>query len=271
VEGELEDAAARAERLPSSENSFRWLFLNQRIDASAPFVSRAVWAACGGPVVEDLTDRVVFAGLDLSSVADLTALVCVTPVEGVWNAVPTFWLPGASLLERARADRVPYDVWERAGFLQKTPGPTVEYEYVAQHLWDLVQTARVQKIAFDRWNFRHLKPWLLRAGFDETDLDPENKDGLFVAFGQGLASMSPALRELESAILNGKLAHGGHPVLTMCAANATVWGDKAGNRKLDKMKSHGRIDGMVALAMAMSVAGTWTETSVPFDALALIA
>jgi phage terminase large subunit-like protein len=258
---ELEDAAARAERLPSSENSFRWLFLNQRIDASAPFVSRAVWAACGGPVVEDLTDRVVFAGLDLSSVADLTALVCVTPVDGVWNAVPTFWLPGASLLERARADRVPYDVWERAGFLQKTPGPTVEYEYVAQHLWDLVQTARVQKIAFDRWNFRHLKPWLLRAGFDETELDPENKDGLFVAFGQGLASMSPALRELESAILNGKLAHGGHPVLTMCAANATVWGDKAGNRKLDKMKSHGRIDGMVALAMAMSVAGTWTEAA----------
>ena len=258
---DLEDLAERAERLPSEENSFRWLYLNQRIEASAPFISRQVWASCGASVVESLADRVVFAGLDLSAVADLTALVCVTEVDGVWHVKPTFWLPGDSLIERAKADRVSYDVWEREGFLYKTPGPTVEYEYVAQYLFDLVQTADVRKIAFDRWNFRHLKPWLLRVGFDERELDVEGSDGLFAPFGQGMASMSPALRDLESVILNGKLAHGGHPVLTMCAANATVKADPAGNRKLDKMKSHGRIDGMVALAMAMSVAGTFTAPS----------
>ena len=78
--------------------------------------------------------------------------------------------------------------------------------------------------------------------------------------GQGFQSMSPALRDLEADILNTRIAHGGHPVLTMCAANATVRSDPAGNRKLDKMKSHGRIDGMVALAMARAVAGTWQAT-----------
>jgi phage terminase large subunit-like protein len=105
-------------------------------------------------------------------------------------------------------------------------------------------------MAFDRWNFRHLKPWLEKAGFDEDEL------GRFVEFGQGFASMSPALRDLESTILNGKLIHDGHPLLTMCMANAVVKADPSGNRKLDKQKASGRIDGAVALAMAASVAAT---------------
>jgi phage terminase large subunit-like protein len=112
-------------------------------------------------------------------------------------------------------------------------------------------------VAFDRWNWRHLKPWLLQAGFLEGQL--EGDGAIFEQMGQGFQSMSPALRDLESAVLNKRIAHGGHPVLTMCAANATVQADPAGNRKLSKMKSHGRIDGMVALAMAMSVAGTFSE------------
>ena len=106
----------------------------------------------------------------------------------------------------------------------------------------------VEKIAFDRWNFKHLKPWLLKAGFDEFELDR------FVEFGQGFQSMSPALRDLESDLLNEKIAHGDHPVLTMCAANSVCQTDPAGNRKLAKHKSSGRIDGMVSLAMAKSVA-----------------
>ena len=255
--------AEDARRMPSRESEYRNLILNQRVDMSAPFISRSVWADCGGPVVPDFKGLPVFAGLDLSEVSDLTALVCVAPVADVWHVKPTFWLPGLNLAEKARADRVPYDVWARDGWLQTTPGKTVDYEFVAAFLWHLCQANDVRKIAFDRWNWRHLKPWLLKAGFTEDQL--EGDAAIFEQMGQGFQSMSPALRDLESAILNGRIVHGGHPVLTMCAANATVQADPAGNRKLSKIKSHGRIDGMVALAMAMSVAGTWQESAPSYE------
>ena len=247
--------AEDARRMPSRQSEFENLVLNRRVDASAPFISRTAWTDCAGPVVPDFKGLPVYAGLDLSEVSDLTAFVAVAPVADAWHVKPTFWLPGTGLADKARADRVPYDLWHKQGWLQASPGPTVDYEFVAAFLWDFCQANDVRKIAFDRWNWRHLKPWLLKAGFTEEQLSDEG--ALFEPMGQGFQSMSPALRDLESAILNKRIAHGGHPVLTMCAANATVQADPAGNRKLSKMKSHGRIDGMVALAMAMSVAGTW--------------
>lgn len=247
--------AEDARRMPSREAEFRNLILNQRVDMSAPFISRNVWQACAAPVVPSFKGLPVFGGLDLSEVSDLTAFVPVAPVDEVWHVRPVFWLPGSGLSEKARADRVPYDVWAREGWLQTTAGATVDYEFVAAFLYDFCATNDVRKIAFDRWNWRHLKPWLAKIGFSDDQLDGDM--ALFEPMGQGFQSMSPALRDLESAILNKRIAHGGHPVLTMCAANATVQADPAGNRKLSKMKSHGRIDGMVALAMAMSVAGTW--------------
>lgn len=266
-EKDMEDFAEQARRLPAKETTFRWLYLNQRVDASAPFVSRAIWSACGGQVTGNWSGP-VFGGLDLSEVSDLTALALITPVDGVWHVKPTFWLPGYGLADKARADRVPYDVWAKDGQLETTPGKTVDYEFVAARLWKLSQEMDLRKVGFDRWNWRHLKPWLAKAGFAESQL--EGDEAIFVQMGQGFQSMSPALRDLEADILNARIAHGGHPVLTMCAANATVRSDPAGNRKLDKMKSHGRIDGMVALAMARAVAGTWRDSAVEFDALALI-
>jgi phage terminase large subunit-like protein len=107
-------------------------------------------------------------------------------------------------------------------------------------------------------------PWLIAAGF--TD---EQVDLLFEEFGQGFQSMSPALRDLESVLLNGQLRHANHPVLTMCAANAVVSTDPAGGRKLNKAKAAGRIDGMVALAMAFGVAPL--EAEQPLDVMAMIA
>jgi phage terminase large subunit-like protein len=246
--------AEDARRMPSRQSEFENLVLNRRVDMNAPFVSQSSWAACAAPVVESFKGLPVYAGLDLSEVSDLTAFVAVAPVDGVWNVKPTFWLPSQGLADKARKDRVPYDLWHQQGLLQATPGATVEYEYVAAFLWDFCEAHDVRKIAFDRWNWRHLKPWLQKAGFNDAQLD---EGGLFEPMGQGFQSMSPALRDLESAILNGRIAHGGHKVLETCARNATVQADPAGNRKLSKMKSHGRIDGMVALAMAMSVAGTW--------------
>jgi phage terminase large subunit-like protein len=147
---------------------------------------------------------------------------------------------------------VPYDVWAKSGMLQTTPGKSVEYEFVAEYLRGLFDRLDIRALGFDRWNFRHLKPWLIKAGFSEEEVAEK-----FVEFGQGMQSMSPALRDLESDLRNAKIAHGGHPVLTMCARNAVVQSDPAGSRKLTKLKSRGRIDGMVALAMARGVAGSY--------------
>lgn len=144
---------------------------------------------------------------------------------------------------------MPYDVWAREGFLNTTPGRSVEYEYVSEHIARLFETENIKKIAFDRFNMRHLKPWLAKSGISDAMVEERFHD-----FGQGYVSMSPALRTLESMLLNGRVRHGGHPVLTMCAANAVVKMDEAGNRKLDKRQSRGRIDGMVSLAMAAAVA-----------------
>lgn len=266
--GEIEAFAEAAQRLPSKESSFRWLYLNQRIDASAPFVSKSIWQACGGPVAE-FDGRPVFCGLDLSSVSDLTAFVAQAPIGDEWHVRPTFWLPEQGLREKARADRVPYDVWEREGWLQTTPGPAIDYRFVAAFLRGFCDEHDVRKIAFDRWGYRHLKPLLADAGFTDDQL--EGDDALFEPFGQGFQSMSPALLSLESKLLGRTIVHGNHPVLSMCAGNATVKSDPSGNRKLDKSRSRGRIDGMVALAMADSVAGTWAGEAASFDHLAMIA
>jgi phage terminase large subunit-like protein len=240
--------AEAARRMPAREAEFRNLILNQRIESNNPFISPSVWAACGTPVAP-LDGVQVYAGLDLSSTIDLTALVLLGKHDGKWHVHPTFWLPSEGLSEKSASDHVPYDLWHSQGYLQATPGKTVSYEYVAHHLRDVFQRYDVQKIGFDRWNMKHLKPWLLRAGFSEQMIVDH-----FVEFGQGMASMSPALRDLEQVLIEGELAHGGHPVLTMNVSNTVIVLDDAGNRKPSKRKSTGRIDGLVALAMAIGVA-----------------
>jgi phage terminase large subunit-like protein len=179
--------AEDARRMPSREAEYRNLVLNQRIETSNPFITRTVWQSCGALPKDNFKGLPVYGGLDLSEVRDLTACVLVAPVEGVWHVQPTFWLPGNGLRERARTDRVPYDLWAGQGYLNAIDGASsVEYEYVAAYLRDVFDTMDVRKFAFDRWNFRHLKPWLLKAGFTEGRLESK-----FVEFGQGFQSMSP--------------------------------------------------------------------------------
>lgn len=240
--------AEDARRMPSRQAEFENLVLNRRVEANSPFVSRTLWSSCSSDV-KRIDDVPVYGGLDLSEVKDLTALVLIGKVDGVWQVHPTFWLPKHGLADKSRTDRVPYDVWEREGKLIAAPGKSIDYEYVAVFLREQFERYDIRKIAFDRWNFKHLKPWLVKAGFSEEEIEEK-----FEEFGQGFQSMSPALRDLEGELLNGRIAHGGHPVLTMCAANAVVQTDPAGNRKLAKHKSSGRIDGMVALAEAFGVA-----------------
>lgn len=249
-EQEVLEMAEGARRMPSRENQYRNLVLNQRVEASSPLFSRNLWESCGGEVAE-FEDYPVYGGLDLSEVNDLTAFVMICKIGTIWNVMPKFWLPGESLRERSQKDRVPYDLWAKEGFLYAAPGKSVDYDYVAEYLFNLFEVLNIEKIAFDRWNFRHLKPCLVRAGFHEEQIEKH-----FLEFGQGFQSMSPAIRALEAEVLNGRLVHGNHPVLAMCAANACVQMDPAGNRKLNKQKSAGRIDGLQALAMAMGAASS---------------
>lgn len=253
---EVRSQALKAKRMPSSENAYRNLVLNQRVEARNPFVSRIVWQD-NGAEPRELKGRKVYGGLDLSSVSDLTSLELATEDGDVES---TFWLPEEGLAEKARTDRVPYDLWADQGFLKTTPGRAIEYEFVAEHLRWVFDTYDVQALAFDRYNMKFLKPWLERVGFTEKELER------FIEFGQGFASMSPAIRELESKLLSKKLRHGNHPVLTMCAANAVVVdGPTAGTRKFMKGKATGRIDGLVALAMAIGVMPQKSEEPKPLQ------
>src|SRR5262249_3245737 len=155
---------------PSAEASFRNLVLNQRISVSNMFISPSIWEANGSAVdAEALAANKVeiYAGLDLSSVSDLTALVLIGNVAGKWHLLPTFWLPAKGMVEKAGSDHVPYDKWARDGLLQTSPGRTVSYEYVADYLHSAFARYNIRKLAFDAWNFAHLKPWLLKAGFTE--------------------------------------------------------------------------------------------------------
>ena len=239
---DLRKQCKQAIDMPANEPEFRNLILNQRVEAVSPFVARSVWEA-NGAAPGDAAGLKVWAGLDLSSVNDLTSLEAVDETGGVHSQ---FWLPEVGLREKSRKDKVPYDLWAKEGFLNTTPGSAIEYEYVAAHLRKFFDRFDVQALAFDRYNMRFLKPWLVKAGFTDAELEK------FVEFGQGTASMTPALRELEVKLLNKSLRHGKHPVLNMCAANAKVVGD-SGARKFDKQRARGRIDGMVALAMAVGV------------------
>lgn len=254
---EVRRMATDARRMPSREASFRNLVANQRVEARSPFIIRGVWQACGA-VPEEIEGRDVYGGLDLSSVADLTALVLAAGDSSGYDVHPTFWLPSEGLAEKARNDRVPYDLWAKQGHLNTTPGPCIEYEFIAEHLRAVFDRCNVIAMAFDRYNMRFLKPWLEKTGFTEEEL------ARFVEFGQGFVSMSPALRELEALLLSKKIRHGNHPVLTMCASNAVTTSDPAGNRKLDKKKATGRIDGMVALAMAVGVMPNEAEAGLSF-------
>jgi phage terminase large subunit-like protein len=235
--------ANEAKRLPSRETAYRNLVLNQRVQAISPFVSPDIWKGNGG-APSRLDGATVDGGLDLGAVHDLTALQLVA-LDG---SVHTFaWMPEDGLAEKARLDKVPYDVWKREGHLLTTPGKAQSYDHVAAFMRQIFNRCNVRLLAFDRAYMKFLRPCLERAGFKESEL------ARFVEFGQGYLSMGPAIRELEVQLLEQRLRHGMHPVLTMCAANAAVVTDDVGNRKFTKKKSNGRIDCMVALAMAVSV------------------
>lgn len=243
--------ATQAKRIPVREASFRNLHLNQRIDAEVRFISAPDWIACGDEPVDavSLYGRPCWAGLDLSSVSDLTSLVLYFPHDG-GAVLPFFWIPSENIQDRSDTDRVPYRVWRDQGLIEATPGRAVDYKYVVRRLAQITADFDLQLCGFDRWRIDQIKRIMAEEGID---IPLEN-------FGQGFRDMGPAVDALEAAVLDKKLRHGSNAPLTWCMSNTVVETDPAGSRKLSKRRSREKIDGAVALAMAL---GCYEKSKAP--------
>ncbi|MEQ0924056.1 terminase TerL endonuclease subunit [Acinetobacter schindleri] len=243
-EPDMQKLAEKASRMPSAENTFRNLNLNQRVSTVSPFIAKQTWDTCLGDLPPIYECDEVWAGLDLSARTDLTACVFLGRKGEKYYTYPTVWTPEIGLVDRAKRDRVPYDLWVKQGYLFTTPGATVDYEYVAKHIGEIASDVKIlHAIAFDRWRIDVFKKECDKLGLELP----------LVAFGQGFKDMSPALDTLEAQLLNARIVHNNNPALNMASANAVVVKDPAGGRKLDKSKATNRIDPMVALAMACGV------------------
>ncbi len=244
--------ANRAKLTPAYLNTFLRLHLNRWTQQQTRWMPMEAWNECAGEV-EVATGQVCYAGLDLASAIDIAALLLVFPPpepvkpegeealedSGLYQFLPFFWVPEEHLIERVRRDRVPYDAWARMAFLKVTPGNVIDYGRIAADIIALGKSFNIREIAFDRWGAVQMSQDLEAAGFT------------MVAFGQGFASMSPPTKELLRLTLDGRIAHGGHPVLRWMADNVEVEFDAAGNVKPSRKKSREKIDGIVASIMGL--------------------
>ena len=236
-------ACESAKQNPGEENSFRQLRLNQWVKQAVRWMPMEKWDQCAFAVnEEELEGRVCYGGLDLSSTTDITAFVLVFPPldeEDKFQLLPYFWIPEETLDLRVRRDHVPYDVWERQGFLQTTEGNVVHYGYIEKFIERLGERFNIREIAFDRWGAVQMVQNLEGMGFT------------VVPFGQGFKDMSPPTKELMKLTLEQRIAHGGHPVLRWMMDNIFIRTDPAGNIKADKEKSTEKIDGAIAAIMGL--------------------
>jgi len=236
----LKRECAKAGNVPAYENTFRRLHLNQWTQQESRWIPMQAWESSAGELKPDLLKgKACYAGLDLSSTTDLTALVLAFPIDGVIKLLPFFWIPGDNLQERSKRDHVPYDLWLKQGLIYATDGNVIDYSFIVAKIIELRKLYALKEIAFDRW------------GAAKIVQDLEDLNVTVVPFGQGFASMSGPSKELLRLVLSGKLHHGGNPVLRWMADNAVVKSDPAGNIKPDKAKSTQRIDGIVASVMAL--------------------
>ena len=244
----LRTECARAVEMPAYENTFRQLYLNQWTEQDTRWLRMDHWAQGNKPCPVDLSGRECFAGLDLASTFDTTALVLLFPLEdGTYWVEPHFWIPEENAHQRERRDKVPYLTWAKQGHLRMTQGNVTDFDQVRADINELGKKYRIRQIAIDRWNATQLSTQL-------------QGDGLNVlGFGQGYGSMSSPSKQLESLVVSGKLLHGGHPVLTWQAGNVAIQRDSAAdNIKPSKARSTERIDGIVSLVMAIGIHATAT-------------
>lgn len=245
----------RAKRLPAAQNAFRRLHLCQWTQQSDRWIDLSLWDENAGQVDEkSLGGRVCYGGLDLSSVSDLTAWVMVFPHEDDREAVDVlarFWVPESKLLDDGNKYQAQYRAWVDQGLLMITPGDAIDYGFVRKQILADAQRFKLVSLNVDRL-------------FQGYQLSQELMDeGLQVfGMGQGFLSMAGPMREFERRLLAKKIHHGGNAVLRWMADCIAVKQDPAGNFKPDKASSQGRIDGIVALVMALDRAMRHDRSSI---------
>jgi phage terminase large subunit-like protein len=264
----LREQVAEATEMPSKENIVKRLNFCIWTESVTKWLSMEKWNACGDAVdAEVLKGRTCYAGLDLSSVSDVTAWIKVFPPEkigGKYSVLCRFFIPEDNMRDRVRKDKVPYDVWVRQGFITTTPGNIIDYAFILAAIEQDTKDYDIQELAFDRWGSQKITTDLQGLGFEV-----EGKKSL-IQFGQGFASMAAPTKELEKMVLAGEIAHGGNPVLAWMVSNTVVRMDPAGNQKPDKEKSTERIDGVVGLIMAIARAMLANDTTSVYESRGVI-
>ena len=243
----------QAKENPIKENNFRQLRLNQWVKSSLKPIPLRAWDACGGRFKPELLEELdCYGGMDLSSHIDLTSLGLVFPDgKGEYYSLHWFWIPEATMLEAEKRDKVPYRSWVKRGLVKATPGNVVDYAYILAELDEIRQRYRLKELAYDRWKASLLVQQLEEKGFAVDEKESGTGHPLLVEFGQGFKSMSPPTKELVTLAMQKKLHHGGNPVLRWNIDNLVLKVDEAENMKPDKAKSTQRIDGAVAMIMAL--------------------
>lgn len=239
----LRDAYREAKQNPADEITFKWLRMNMWVSSTISWIPDAIFMKGNEPIdMRLLEGRDCYAGLDLSSTGDITALVLIFPPRNSdekYILVPYFWVPEETIPQRVKANSVPYDVWEKQGHLLATEGNVIHYDFIEKFICDLGKKYHILEIAVDRWNATQMIQNLEGAGFT------------MVPFGQGFASMSTPTKEFYRLLMEGQIIHGGHPVLRWMAGNVVIETDAAENIKVTKAKSKEKIDGIVASIMAL--------------------
>ena len=239
----LRDAYREAKQNPADEVTFKWLRCNMWVSSTVAWIPDAIYMRGNEPIdVDALAGRDCYAGLDLSSTGDITALVLIFPPRNEdekYVLLPSFWIPEETIPRRVKANSVPYDIWEKQGYIMSTEGNVIHYDFIEKFIMDLSEKYHILEIAVDRWNATQMIQNLEGEGFT------------IVPFGQGFSSMSAPTKEFYRLLMEGRIIHGGNPVLRWMAGNVVIDTDPAGNIKVTKAKSKEKIDGIVAAIMAL--------------------
>jgi phage terminase large subunit-like protein len=245
----------KAIKLPSYENTFRMLHLNQWMSSASKWLSDQQWMACDrGPInLEDFRGRKCYAGLDLASVRDISAFVLLIPEDDRFTVIPYFFAPKENAFIRSRRDQVDYIGWEKEGLMELSEGDVTDYNYIKKRIKEVASIVNIQTIAYDRWNASQLVIDLTEEGLPME------------SYGQGFLSMSAPTKELEKLVLGKQVNHAGNKVLRWMCSNLAMKTDPAGNIKPDKSKSTEKIDGMVSLVMALGSYMNDTHSDSSYD------
>ena len=239
----LRDAYREAKQNPADEVTFKWLRCNMWVSSTVAWIPDAIYMRGNEPIDMDaLAGRDCYAGLDLSSTGDITALVLIFPPRNEdekYVLLPYFWIPEETIPRRVKANSVPYDIWEKQGYIMSTEGNVIHYDFIEKFIIYLSEKYHILEIAVDRWNATQMIQNLEGEGFT------------IVPFGQGFSSMSAPTKEFYRLLMEGRIIHGGNPVLRWMAGNVVIDTDPAGNIKVTKAKSKEKIDGIVAAIMAL--------------------